>query len=99
MAGLKWYVNNKPKFYKTWMLQMSKDDDLNDITNEIGIWGLENYPSLKNILFKHLKIIIFEKIISINDIDKLNFILLNEKQQKLYEILQRKNSNFIKSLY
>jgi len=99
MAGLKWYINNKPKFYKTWMLQMSKDDDLNDITNEIGIWGLENYPSLKNILFKHLKIIIFEKIISINDIDKLNFILLNEKQQKLYEILQRKNSNFIKSLY
>jgi len=92
MAGLKMYIDNKPKLYKTWMLQITKDDDLNDVTNDIGIWGLEKYPPLKNILFKHLKIIIFDESISIHDIDDLKCIVLNEKQQKLYEIV-KKNLN------
>lgn len=89
MAGLKWFIDHRPKLYKTWMLQMTKDDDLNDVTNDVGIWGLTNYPSLKDVLFKNLEIVIFDESIKLKEIDNLKFIVLNEKQQKLYEILKK----------
>lgn len=88
MAGLKYFVNDKYKLYKTWMLQMNKDDDLNDLTNEVSIWGLNNYPELKNYLFKDLKIVIFDEAINIKEIDELKFILLNENQQILYKLIK-----------
>lgn len=89
MAGLYYIINNNKKNAKTWQIQISSDDGFNIISNNIAIWGFNNYPILKNILYNHLEFYINNKLYKIKDIliNDCVYNDLNRYQKKIINIL------------
>lgn len=90
MAGLKYYINNKWKTYKSWMVQTFYDNGFNDKSNDIAIWGLNNYPKLKELFMNNIKIIKKNKLINFINMSLLDFINLSESQRDLHNLLYNK---------
>jgi len=86
MAGLKYNINNNVVNSKTWLIQRIYNDGFNYKTNEIVLWGMINYPFLKNILFNNLKLIIADNLINFKDIDNIFISFLHPNLQTIFNL-------------
>ena len=88
MAGLKYKLNNIMKEFKCWMVQVPYYDGFSDITNEMAIWGITNYPQLKEVIMSNLKIILEDKLIDFNNINVNSnyYNLLTQLQKDLCKL-------------
>ena len=94
MAGNRVYINNKLIYGKTWQIQvMDYFSDFNKLTNLLMVWGIINYPELRNHVMKDLKIYIDSKFVKLNEIDKesIEYKSLSKEQKILF--------NYIKKIY
>jgi hypothetical protein len=89
MAGNRFMIDNKWVYGKTWQLQFTNNFDQNKLTNLLMIWGIINYPDLKEHVMKNLKIYVNNKLIEFNkiNINDENYNQLTNEQRLLYNCL------------
>ncbi len=90
MAGLFYMINNVKKNAKTWQIQIPFDDGFNIISNKIALWGINNFPDLKNILYNNLQFYLNNKLYPISDININDQIYdnLNRYQKKIIDLIK-----------
>ena len=97
MAGNRFIINNKWVYGKTWQLQFTNDFKQNKLTNLLMIWGIINYPKLKNYVMKDLKIYCNNNLIKFNEINinDQNYNQLKSDQKLLYKYLFIQANDYI----
>ena len=86
MAGFYYLINNKKYYTKSWQVQNINDNYIDLLSNKIILWGLKEYPFLKEYIFNKLKILIYDEFIEFKNIDTFYFNLLSKDLQKIYKI-------------
>lgn len=89
MAGNRFIIDNKWVYGKTWQLQLTTKFEQNELSNLLMIWGLINYPQLKDHVMKFLKIYVNNNFVKFNEINinDNNYNNLTNDQKLLYNYL------------
>jgi len=93
MAGLRYKVNNKIIYAKTWEYQRNEKSSYTYFTNVTLIYGLKNYKHIKDYILKDLTFIINNKFYKVSEITTKLLSKLTEMQQQLLKLINHKQYN------
>ena len=96
MAGLHRFKDNKKIDFKSWEFQMNDDNAYNYFTNLTFIYGLINFPFIKDLILKNLKISIDNENFLFNEIPEDLVEKLSVTQNFLLKILKSNNKDYLK---
>ncbi len=96
MAGLHKIINDKKENFKTWQFQLNEDHAYNYFTNITFIYGLINFPFIKEIILKDLQISINSKLYLLRNIPNDMIEYLSATQKILFDMFKESDKDFLK---